>query len=422
MSNQFKSLKTRPGVSLLVSLILIGLLVLFGLIVSQVVVASIRESANVNRANQAFYAAEGALEKGLLVNWDKGAGYSNDKPQDVGFGQNGGPQANYKIMGQVPKDAKYTLENAYGIPAPGTGDAGTECDNLNPFVKGSFYYSKDKVPHYLASITQDQQNDYKVYDAINHPCNWGKLKVGESVTIPLYVTKKDSGNPNGPDIVLNPADQDFNLSSLKIKIRTPCEKGEEMCALNKTERFVLRDSSSPANPPGNYGGDDPIVNWQIVGTQKDGPGTYVLGPVVNYGFKGWLQGNAVIYSGKINIQAASGFQLLTSDFAYLKLIDEKQCSAGAKINDFLKNAAGICNWNNRVIYKPVLKLTIIHSLTDSVGAPIPYLEYQILTNALIAPTDIAQTITAEAYSGSFKQVLEVKQPQTSGVLEYVIQQ
>jgi hypothetical protein len=75
------------------------------------------------------------------------------------------------------------------------------------------------------------------------------------------------------------------------------------------------------------------------------------------------------------------------------------------------------------INKPVLKLSIIHSLqSDANGTGIPYLEYQVITDALTAPTDSSQTITAQGYSGTFKQVLEVKQPQGSGLLEYVIQQ
>jgi hypothetical protein len=72
---------------------------------------------------------------------------------------------------------------------------------------------------------------------------------------------------------------------------------------------------------------------------------------------------------------------------------------------------------------PVLKLSVIHSLDGSDGNTIPYLEYQILTTGTSQPpTDVNQTITAEGYSGSFKQVLEVKNPQQSGLLQYVIQQ
>ena len=52
----------------------------------------------------------------------------------------------------------------------------------------------------------------------------------------------------------------------------------------------------------------------------------------------------------------------------------------------------------------------------------PYLEYQLLSNVSVPPTDTVQTITSEGFSGTFKQVLQVKVPQDSGILEYVIQQ
>jgi hypothetical protein len=67
---------------------------------------------------------------------------------------------------------------------------------------------------------------------------------------------------------------------------------------------------------------------------------------------------------------------------------------------------------------------MVHTLDASTGGTaVPYLEYQLLTdNSVSAPADTSQTITAEGISGTFKQVLEVKQPQESGLLEYVIQQ
>lgn len=76
------------------------------------------------------------------------------------------------------------------------------------------------------------------------------------------------------------------------------------------------------------------------------------------------------------------------------------------------------------INKPVLKITVINSLRDFVtDNPIPYLEYQLLSDVNAgSPSDTSQTITAEGFSGEFKQILEVKQPQEGGILEYVVQQ
>ena len=59
---------TQRGTSLLIALGLITVIVLVSLGVATVVLSSTRESANVNRATEAFYAAQGALEEGLLRN------------------------------------------------------------------------------------------------------------------------------------------------------------------------------------------------------------------------------------------------------------------------------------------------------------------------------------------------------------------
>ncbi|MFO0780946.1 MAG: hypothetical protein U0519_03630 [Candidatus Gracilibacteria bacterium] len=66
---------------------------------------------------------------------------------------------------------------------------------------------------------------------------------------------------------------------------------------------------------------------------------------------------------------------------------------------------------------------VIHSLDELGGSKIPYMGI-VITDGTVTPppTDTTQTVKAEGYSGSFKQVLQVKNPQETGLLEYVIQQ
>lgn len=417
--------KTRSGVSLLIALLLVGVLVLFGLIVSNIVISSIRESANITRANQAFYGAEGALELGLLENQEKGAGYTDPAPITVDFTSSCPPgslcgnffadlKAQYKIQGQVPDNFNYDMGDPFGVPMPGTGNAGTDCNTINPFVSGSFYYSAASVPHYV-SDSSGLQGYTGPFLAKDHPCNWNKIHVGETVTIPLYVTTF----VNGQKVVLNPADPDFDLQNLKIRIRTPCDNGDEMCT-STIDRFKLVHTSN--DPNATYGGDDPIVFWQIIGTDPVSKESYTLNPFYQYyPDQGWKIAASVIYASKINNKLATDFTMVVENNVGE---DEKLCK-GPIIN-FLKNISSNCqtnNWAARTIYKPVLKLTVIHSLIEEASnQTIPYLEYQILTDADIPPANIAQSINAEAAMSTFKQVLEVKQPQETGLLEYVIQQ
>ena len=136
-----KNYKKREGVSLLIGLGLVFVIMFFSLIVGNVVVSSIRQSANVNRANEAYFGAEGALEEGLLANYKAGAGYSTDKYKDVPYVNNSRIAAKYKIAGQVPESLKYgpasQYGGMYGIPTPGSGNVATVCDPLHPPIDGA---------------------------------------------------------------------------------------------------------------------------------------------------------------------------------------------------------------------------------------------------------------------------------------------
>lgn len=426
--------KERSGVSLLISLILVGILVIFGLTISNIVISSIRESANVNRANQAFYAAEGALEKGLLENLQHGAGYTSNV-ETVGYGQfgmctdpancssccstkypndlslcvsacmsgnSGSPlKATYKIQGQVPVSSQYA-SSQYGIPTPGSGDVGKNCDPLTAVKSGSFYWPEGSQTVYS--------------DPTDHPCNWNKIRVGETVAIPLYYT-----DSNGDPVNLMTPNSTFQL-----KIRTACSDGSEFCA--PLDRYDLNYLQGDAT----YNGNDPIVSWQIVGEDSNAGGTTLtLGPYIYFLWNNDLGPLAtIIHEKKIN-NTASYIVLNTDSFGE----DPDKCRG--EIRYFLTNNASAVDggggllgcsstlkWDTQQIVKPVLKFTVIHSLKDILNNDIPYLEYQLLSSSNMSsqPSNVSQTVTAEGFSGSFKQVLEVKQPQESGLLEYVIQQ
>lgn len=425
---------TRPGVSLLISLLLVGILVLFGLIVSNLVVSSIRESANINRANQSFYAAEGALEEGLLINQQKGPGYTDSAPVSVTFASScppGSPcgsflgdlTAQYKIQGQVPDTFHYDVDDPFGVPMPGTGNAGSDCNTVNPFVSGSFYYSAASEPHYVsdASGLQGYIGPFPVKD---QPCNWNKIAVGETVSIPLYVTVPDPQNP-GQTKILNPGDPDFDLTSLKILVRTPCSFGEEFC--DPMQRQDLDTSSGDPNV--NF--DDTTILWQIYGTSLDGTKGYGLGARTDYDFNfniRKLPQNSEIYEGRINKTRQANNVLPCGAIRFCSInqqnLGKDQDGKFGSLLAFITDKAPFLRSGNNIINAPTLKLTVIHGLKSSLGATIPYLEYQILldNNKNLAPANILQNISAEASIGSFKQVLEVQQPQENGLLEYVIQQ
>jgi hypothetical protein len=195
----------------------------------------------------------------------------------------------------------------------------------------------------------------------------------------------------------------------------------------------LDSTNAPGHGDSKYSYNDPILSWSISAVDYDPnkASTYNLGPYMKI-INNKIQNLPVYQSGIHEIKIASaqtaGTFTVLDDTKYG--IDLNSCLGSIK--DFLVNSVtsvSLCKesfkWNNQTIAKPVLKFTVIHALNDisNSSASVPYLEYQLLMIGTIGqPTNAYQTITGESVSGSYKQVLEVKMPQESGILEYVIQQ
>jgi len=403
--------QTKSGVSMLISLGLVFVIMFFSLIVGNVVVSSIRQSSNVNRSTEAYYAAEGALEKGLLENYKQGAGYTSGV-EDAGYT---GVDATYEIQGQVPKDIQ--IGNEYILPAPGTGTVGKNCNPLDPVIDGSFAYTYNDINGDPVSTDAD---------AIDHPCNWNKVKFGETVTIPLYSTD-ESGTVTNPGT---------DLTSLKLKLRTACDYGNEMCPpayRPDLNGFEGEEFFKCENPFKQTRCGDVIVSWQINSTNITGDKTYTLvaNDAVFEPEKRKETWNTELYESKINDakdgmasyhgQNCGNFCVLAENMSGKDLITD---SLGSII-DFLLNTGNFARSGTDQINKPVFKFSVINSLKDETyNDTIPYLEYQLVTNSSLStpPADTAQTIKAEGISGTFKQVLEVRQPHGTGLPEYVVQQ
>ena len=472
---------------------MVAVIAFFALLVQINVIDQIRQSSAVNKANVVYYAAEGALERGLLTNLSQGAGYNTAANQTVLFNgdeiclgkaglslctaccsstypyQTNDPnglinqnlsacntactsycdslscklsnvapvKSTFTVQGTVP--INQTIGGYYTIPSPGTGDAGAGCDPLKMQIdKNNFYYSKTTAPNYVFADSSPGTAYTGPFNTIDHPCNWNKLGEGESVSIPLYVVFNRNPATLSPPIygcytsgstnyICNP--EQLGLNALIIKVRTPCANGAEMCT--NVDRMKLDNLKGDTN----VGGDDTVMDWQITSSNLSGDKSYFMLPYrhqyPNWCFNGGdrCDDNSEIYESKINAGAP-----LIFDISNQYLGEE----GGIKITDgsvlsFLKN---LSPWNapnantgalrpllNDKINKPLLKLTVIKSLLKADDTKIPDLEYQVLMKInSYAPTNAYQTISSESTSGSFRQILEVKVPQESGLLEYVVQQ
>jgi hypothetical protein len=317
----------------------------------------------------------------------------------------------------------------YSIPSAGTGDAGKNCDPLNPPVT-----TAPQLPWwYLPSADTFGTTSTKPSEAIaiadvkDHPCNWGKIKVGQTIAVPLYYIGSDG----------KPANLLGLGSSFQLRVRTPCANSAwQYCnPLNGTSDGRYQLDWFPADGHGDkkYNYNDPVVSWQIMGSDKTKSDTYALGPFVK------IVGGYIDLQSTLISEKSIALALVNSTYPARVLhklskgTDLKGCTG--PIIDFLGNvgtnltgcATSVWALPNQEIVKPVFKFTVIHALNDKANPQntVPYLEYQVLMSNTVSsaqPTNAYQTITGESVSGSYKQVLEVKMPQESGILEYVIQQ
>ncbi len=449
--------KVRSGISLLIGLVLVSVISMFALIVTNVVVSNIKQAGRVVDSKKAYYGAEGALEVGLLENAEHGAGYSNESDNVYGCSQQGHGdesciEANVNIEGQVKDVVKYSgtytnYDGYYGIPAPGTGDVGKECNPAEAVYDRQFWVKRGEDFMYVFSDPNNQNVYSGPFPPEDHPCNWNKIGVGETVSIPLYVMMPRYSVPLGVNceddeddsdmVVCNPAD--MGIEEFILRVRTPC-KGEdtqemwnfpEMC--DDGGRFYLDDSFIDDRL---FKGDDLVMKWGIEGqdvSDVNNVRSVVLSSDLDKDYDTWwgswknFNVTNSIYESKINNQKDVDnpnqvkFALIGSCFQFAYNVVDNFGVKGS-ILEFLQNSGA---WSGYKLNKPVLKLTVIDNLKSRVGDyNIPYLEYQVLVKYSkdIPPTNTAQIIKAEGVSGDYKVSIEGKVPQKGDIVDYVVQQ
>ncbi len=387
---------------------------------------SIRQGANVRRGTEAYYAAEAGIEQALMVNKllrdkDEAVGASVDVEATERSEQDNflGYETSFQIIGTADDDLVKPINGKYIVPFPWTGDvpwtgdgAKVEggCDPGNPptLTNGNF------------------EIDGATYDSIDHPCNWGMLKTGQKVSIPLY---------NG----------DETLDDFIVKVRTPCGNGKETCA--DSQRWVLNCyDKGEVRCVAGYGGDvnrgEVIMLWQV--DAKDSSGNIVsLIPNDNIDTTPKYDTGEDLPSVNLNSKGPDTqiFEQRINKANNNEIIDSTNATWLGKLSTGLNQKEVLSSFlKDSSLSKHVLKLSLVGGLTgcrtnynsctatdtpdpDNPLPYIPYLEYQVVFNdSTNPPPNTENVIRATGKSGTFSHTLEVKVPHDTSSLEYVIQQ
>jgi hypothetical protein len=448
-------LKLSEGLSVFLSMVIITLIVLFSISVTTMVTDSAREAGNVKQGTMAYYGAEGGIEQALWANKrisESPAGAAGATlttqiiPSPTGT-------VSFDIQGVAIATGKQasTVNGKFIIPFPWTGDVPWHGDGSLPSIGGC---SPEKPPKLEGSSPSqvfvfnfgNPDNPPDNPNALEHPCNWGKLAVGQKVAIPLYGKLSSTLR---------------NYTNFEIRLRTPCANGNEYCLpaermeLNCWDKGLLEKKCMVYDPYNrNPKRGEVVLAWQIT-AEKFNQTPVTLKPYDDTEGDRYHDDDSQFSEGKIN-QARSGFNNLLP-FVVLSSYDSPYPSTSS---DPLPLGRDLITNVKQSIFsflalptnlKPVLSLSAVSSLVGCenptgcnnsadnplVGEPpqtntaytrhlIPYLEYQVIILDSIAssypPVSKDNIITAESQSGPFTQVLQVKVPIDSSSLEYVIQQ
>ena len=405
--------RKKKGTALLFAIITVPLILILAVSFIGPISSSYQAATADQKRLLASAVADNLFEQALLETKDLPIGSNAEgilQPTDIGYGEASGK---WWVLGQPETDTEHQIGNKYYVPSLGTGDAGGDyCSSANPV------YDDETLGNALVSLTINPNTDLGG-DPAEWPCNWGKIKEGESVVIPLY-----SIDENGD--VMNPTQ--LGLTDFELRIRSACNpdvapsdlngKFEhaydgEIC--NSTERYTV--AGDPAT-----GTKTVIVLWEISGEELDESGVstgrnIVLGPLV----KGLLINTNITVNNintytninkNITHTTKTMVQLDTCDWETIgpNLLDSDTCPTNSKIN------------------KPVLKFMVIHSLKDTsipTSKKIPYLEYQFRSTAISGTPPISnsskivkvEVMVDGGYSETIEKTIALPKPITGFVIQ-----
>ncbi|MFC1656105.1 Tfp pilus assembly protein FimT/FimU [Patescibacteria group bacterium] len=401
--------RTNRGMSLVIAMVIVPILLAIAVSFVDPIIRSYRAAAADQKTNLAKAVADSMFEEALWQTRDAGTGETTDAEfkKEYDFGKAYGK---WWVFGTPETDTAHLISGKYTIPGPGSGDAGGDyCSTREPVVSSKMLEAAqvalgiDVPDHPLAGET----------DVFEWQCHWNKIREGESVSIPLYV---EDGST-----VLNPVD--LGLTSFTLNIRAACDPAisgngrtdqytSELCSYDERQGVYVED---------DQGLEDtfaPIVLWEITGTMNEGTAgedNFYLGPH-RIGF--FLNSN--ITTPTINGYYSS--PILTEN-SPTKDQDELDDSIWKYLqNDNTKN-----NSEFKTVHKPVLTFMVIHTLRDSTGSQIPYLEYQF---SAPAPTGGLPTVSSTSkvvrvdvmVDGGYSETLEKSIALPKASTGFVIQQ
>jgi hypothetical protein len=304
---------------------------------------------------QARLSAESAAEIGILkLNTVGGIGYEYEVdeifcPELEGAADGECKTAgNYTIHSTAARNESI-VGNDYYTPMPGTGTS---------------------PPIEMCSILDEHLDP-------DHSCNWNKISQGQGVRIPLYGYDDTGGT-------LNPSE--LALDNFKLRVRTPCENGSfgQYCetddVLASNDRYIL--DAGPDLGGGLYDieTDDSAILWQLIGQSADEEEDSVT-LLPNTAFSSFF--SDTIRETLSNSEITES--MINTAYDIENYIAFQAGGSGTPFDKLFNMAKSLFTFHDNEWETLYLEFTLGTQLIDQSGDTIPYLEWQLVTNAAAGP-------------------------------------
>lgn len=339
------SKNSKPAYSLIFAFVIMTVIMLIATTTVKNTTGKLAYYREMEGPIMAKLAAESAAENGIVSMKDRNAGFESSATEsfceDADSDGTCETWGDYEVLGKAGELGGAGTGPWY-TPMPGTGTAGD--------------------PDHCSLLNIDEDED--------HPCNWNKLLFGDTVTIPLY-------SDDGSGGIFLPNDLGFN--NWKLRVRTPCDDGDLNDAGCTRIMMDTRDSTGRFD----IGGDS-VILWQLVGENAEGTVSLVPDDEdTRSGFNTIRHPtlNTEIYETKIN-NASNYVVLEAADMDPYQEIYQI-CTEASPYDAPLTLLS--------------LQLNIVTPLKDSDDHPIPYLEWQLVTEASEPFGDTKAVIEGKGY-------------------------
>lgn len=288
------------------------------------IIRNIQRAAEMGASDQAQAVANSAISRAEAYIYgycEGGCNYS-----DTTVVEENVIYGDYTIKGLSAKNIDEG-DDMYYVPIPGYGDAGENCD---PDAPGS----------------------------VDEDCNWNRIDYGHTISVPLYVDGEDQ----------------FDGTEFYLKVRTPaCDDDDLECSANERMLIACADGVVVEARNGcDYEEDLVVMTWRIEGDDTFAEGDTWTEIVWGDESRPDLL-NSEIFTTHINDVSWD----IPEDYVVLNIEDSFSGSAvGAILADLLGVFGSMTN--------PVLKLSFVQTIKSGDGDPLPYLEYQIVTDEPIS--------------------------------------